>query len=118
MGGLAIITSRRPIPSTPKRSAPRWARSSPCPFSTFDTFEDYLKVAGTATSILLMLQAKKSVRDIKKEKPYSLIFGNEATGLDQSFLKRRRAAHHPAVLDDRLAQSRQRSFDCDFRFLD
>jgi TrmH family RNA methyltransferase len=56
------------------------------PFSTFPTFEDYLKVAGNRHLYPFMLQAKKSVRDIKKEKPYSLIFGNEATGLDQSFL--------------------------------
>jgi TrmH family RNA methyltransferase len=85
MAGLAIIS--------PAADAfdPKCIRSSmgaifSLPFSYFPSFEDYLKVAGTRHLYPFMLQAKKSVREVQKEKPYSLIFGNEATGLDPSFL--------------------------------
>ena len=56
------------------------------PFAYFDTFEDYLKQAGTRHLYPFMLQAETGVKEAKKEKPYSLIFGNEATGLDPSYL--------------------------------
>ena len=84
MGGLAIITPAAD-PFDPKTIRSSMGAVFSLPFSTFPTFEDYLKVAGNRHLYPFMLQAKKSVRDIKKEKPYSLIFGNEATGLDQSF---------------------------------
>jgi TrmH family RNA methyltransferase len=85
VGGLAII---RPAADAfdPKTIRSSMGAIFSLPFSYFDTFEDYLKVAGNRHLYPFMLQAKTSVRDAKKEKPYSLIFGNEATGLDQSFL--------------------------------
>jgi len=85
LGGLAII---RPAADAfdPKTIRSSMGAIFSLPFSYFDRFEDYLKVAGNRHLYPFMLQAKMSVRDVKKEKPYSLIFGNEATGLDQSFL--------------------------------
>jgi TrmH family RNA methyltransferase len=85
MGGLAII---RPAADAfdPKTIRSSMGAIFSLPFSYFDSFEDYLKVAGSRQLYPLMLQAKTSIKDAKKEKPYSLIFGNEATGLDQSFL--------------------------------
>lgn len=85
IGGLAII---RPAADAfdPKTIRSSMGAIFSLPFSYFDSFEDYLSSAGTRALYPFMLQAKKSVRDVQKERPYSLIFGNEATGLDSSFL--------------------------------
>src|SRR5574344_1760434 len=85
MGGLAII---RPAADAfdPKTIRSSMGAIFSLPFAYFDTFEDYLKIAGSRHLYPFIFQAKTSVKDAKKEKPYSLIFGNEATGLDASFL--------------------------------
>ena len=57
------------------------------PFAYFDSFEDYQKVMGERYLYPFMLQTDHFLKETKKEKPYSLIFGNEATGLPDSFLK-------------------------------
>ena len=57
------------------------------PFAYFDSFEDYQKVMGERHLYPFMLQTAHFLKETKKEKPYSLIFGNEATGLPDSFLK-------------------------------
>jgi TrmH family RNA methyltransferase len=85
MGGLAIITPAAD-PFDPKTIRSSMGAVFSLPFSTYPSFEDYLKVAGVRHLYPLMLQAKTSIRGARKEKPYSLIFGNEATGLDASFL--------------------------------
>jgi TrmH family RNA methyltransferase len=86
MGGLAII---RPSADAfdPKTIRSSMGTIFSLPFKSYDTFEDYLQEAGSRHLYPLMLQATTSIKDVKKEKPYSLIFGNEATGLDPSFLK-------------------------------
>ncbi|MFA6620614.1 MAG: TrmH family RNA methyltransferase [Bacilli bacterium] len=84
-GGLAII---RPAADAfdPKTIRSSMGAIFSLPFAYFDTFEDYLKQAGTRHLYPFMLQAETGVKEAKKEKPYSLIFGNEATGLDPSYL--------------------------------
>ena len=56
-------------------------------FELFDTFSDYEKKFAHRHLYPFMLQAKTSLKETKKEEPFSLIFGNEATGLSESFLK-------------------------------
>lgn len=56
------------------------------PFKYFDSFEEYEKETGKRSFYPFMLQTNNMLKTVKKEKPYSLIFGNEATGLDNSFL--------------------------------
>jgi RNA methyltransferase, TrmH family len=86
VGGLAII---RPAADA---FDPRAVRSSmgalfSLPFAYFDSFEKYLQIAGERSFYPFMLKEKTSLNMAKKKEPYSLIFGNEATGLDDSFLK-------------------------------
>ena len=52
----------------------------------FDSFDDYSKVNNNY-KYPFMLQAKTSLNSLeKKSQPHTLIFGNEASGLDQKFL--------------------------------
>lgn len=55
----------------------------------FDSFEDYMKKHPNQNFYPFMLQAKKTLQSLDtkdKREPFSLIFGNEGSGLDQSFL--------------------------------
>ena len=52
----------------------------------FSSFEEYKKQYGNREMYPFMLKAKKKLSELKVKKPYSLIFGNEATGLPDSFL--------------------------------
>lgn len=53
----------------------------------FDSIEDYQKVFPKHKLLKFMLQAKKSVRDEPfNEHPLSLVFGNEATGINHKYL--------------------------------
>lgn len=54
-------------------------------FMYFDNFADYEKKYHN-NFYPFMLQAKKKLKEVSFVKPYSLIFGNEATGLPQEFL--------------------------------
>jgi len=54
--------------------------------SVFSSFEDYAKEYGNREMYPFMLKAKKQLSRLEVKKPYSLIFGNEATGLPDSFL--------------------------------
>lgn len=54
--------------------------------SVYSTFEEYKKAAGARNMYPFMLKAQKKLSELKVTKPYSLIFGNEATGLPDSFL--------------------------------
>ncbi len=56
-------------------------------FQYFDTFEDYLAICGERELYPFMLQAEKSVHDLRPRGTFSLLFGNEATGLGSEFLK-------------------------------
>jgi len=52
----------------------------------FDRFEDYIERFSNQDLYTFMLDAKMSIHDIKMtKKPFSLIFGNEAKGLDESY---------------------------------
>lgn len=55
--------------------------------SVFDSFEKYVAKYGNRELYPFMLKAKKKLKDVKVTKPFSLIFGNEATGLPDSFLE-------------------------------
>ena len=55
-------------------------------FKYYDTFEEYQNEFKDHNLYPFMLQAKSSLKDVKFEKPFSLIFGNEATGLPREFL--------------------------------
>ena len=54
--------------------------------SLFDSFEDYEKAFSGRNLYPFVLKGKKSLSEAEFTKPYSLIFGNEATGLPDSFL--------------------------------
>lgn len=55
--------------------------------SVFSSFEEYVKEYGNRQLYPFMLKAKKKLSELEVKKPYSLIFGNEATGLPDSFLE-------------------------------
>ena len=55
-------------------------------FSLFDSFEDYAK-DNNQHFYPFMLKAKSKLKDVKFISPFSLIFGNEATGLPDAFLE-------------------------------
>lgn len=55
--------------------------------SVFDSFESYQKEYGDRSMYPFMLKAKKNLSELTVSEPYSLIFGNEATGLPDSFLE-------------------------------
>lgn len=85
IGGLAIV---RPAADAfdPKTIRSSMGAIFSLPFHYYDSFDEYQKEMGARHYYPFMLQAKTRLPDLKKEKPYSLIFGNEATGLDASFL--------------------------------
>jgi TrmH family RNA methyltransferase len=58
-------------------------------FQLFDSFEEYRRVYGDHDIFTFMLNREytQSVRDCPKPKLFSLVFGNEASGLDDSYLK-------------------------------
>ena len=55
--------------------------------SFYETFDEYLESNGKSRALYpFMLQATHALKDIKPSKPWSIIFGNEATGLPREFL--------------------------------
>lgn len=58
-------------------------------FKYFDNFDDYRADFMNHKIYTFMLDGEKSLKDIKHnpEEFFTLVFGNEATGLDSSFLK-------------------------------
>ncbi len=57
-------------------------------FSHYDSFDKYLKDFPNRKIYTLMLKGATEINKLerKKEEKFSLVFGNEATGLDDSFL--------------------------------
>lgn len=55
--------------------------------SVFDSFEKYMAVCGNREIYPFMLKAKKKLKELSVKAPFSLVFGNEATGLPDSFLE-------------------------------
>lgn len=85
IGGVAIISPAADI------FDPKCVRSSmgaifDVPFHYYSSFEEYQKESGHRQFYPFMLQANTYLDQVKKQEPYSLIFGNEATGLNASFL--------------------------------
>jgi len=58
-------------------------------FTYFNGFSDYQDIYSGNKLYTFMLDGAKSLKDIKHNhsQPFSLVFGNEATGLDESFSK-------------------------------
>lgn len=58
-------------------------------FKYYDDFSDYMKDFDNHKFYTFMLDGVKSLKDVKPEhgELFSLVFGNEATGLDPCFLK-------------------------------
>ncbi len=54
-------------------------------FKYFKSFEDYKKLTNNAF-YPFMLKGSTNLHVVDKKNPYTLIFGNEATGLDDSYL--------------------------------
>ena len=54
----------------------------------YDDFEAYEKEFPNHHLYPFMLQTKNSIKTLQKASPCTLIFGNEATGLDRSFLEK------------------------------
>lgn len=54
-------------------------------FSYYDTFEEYRKDFPKQNCYSFMLTSSKPINQVEFKKPYSLIFGNEATGLPEYF---------------------------------
>ncbi len=84
--GLAIIRPAADI------FDPKVVRSSMgalfrLPFRYYDSFEDYQKEFPENHCYPFMLKAQTKLSKITAKTPYSLIFGNEAKGLPDSFLK-------------------------------
>jgi TrmH family RNA methyltransferase len=57
-------------------------------FQLFARYEDYEKAYAKQYPYPFMLQAKTALKDAEIHTPYALLFGNEATGLDSSFLSK------------------------------
>ena len=55
-------------------------------FVYYDKWEDYAKEAGDRAYYPFMLKAKSTLKQLSPAYPCSLVFGNEATGLPDSFL--------------------------------
>lgn len=54
-------------------------------FSHFDSFSDYDKKYKNHDLYPFMLNAQKRLYDVQPKQPFTLIFGNEGSGLDDSF---------------------------------
>ncbi len=53
----------------------------------FESFDDYYSLYNNRNIYPFMLKAKVKLQDIKCERVFSLVFGNEATGLNDSYLE-------------------------------
>ncbi len=53
----------------------------------FESFNDYYSVYGNRNIYPFMLKAKTRLQDVKCERVFSLVFGNEATGLNDNYLE-------------------------------
>lgn len=52
----------------------------------YTCFEDYLKAFADHHIYCLMLKGAIHLQDVQKQEPYSVVFGNESSGLPDSFL--------------------------------
>jgi RNA methyltransferase, TrmH family len=94
IGGIAIVRPAADV-FDPKTVRASMGALFSVPFSYYDSFEEYQKETGERAYYPFMLQAKNELPDIRKKMPYSLIFGNEATGLDEKYLQIGTPVHIP-----------------------
>lgn len=87
IGGLAIIKPAADC-FDPKCVRSTMGAIFSLPFRYYDSFEEYEKEFGEHHLYPFMLQAKKELGEAIKQEPYSLVFGNEATGLPKEFLEK------------------------------
>ena len=64
-------------------------------FSYFDSFEDYLKEHPKRNVYLFMTSGEKSVRQADFQRPVSLVFGSESSGLPEEFKKYGKSVYIP-----------------------
>lgn len=83
--GLAIISPAADI-FDPKVVRGSMGAIFRLPFRYYASFEEYMESFPSNHFYPFMLQAKKKLNDVTPKVPYSLIYGNEATGLPSSFL--------------------------------
>jgi len=83
--GLAIITPAADI-YDPKVIRGSMGAIFRLPFSLFSAYADYAKAFPNNAIYPFMLQSSSPLSEVDPRIPYSLVFGNEATGLDASFL--------------------------------
>ncbi len=94
IGGVAIIKPAADI-FDPKCIRSTMGAIFSTPFHYYSSFEEYEKKNSGRHFYPFMLQAKTKLGEEKREYPYSLIFGNEATGLDISYLQKGTALKIP-----------------------
>ncbi len=56
-------------------------------FELFSSFEEYRLKYKNQNIYTFMLDGKQSISNVIKKEPYSLVFGNESSGLDNSYIK-------------------------------
>ena len=56
-------------------------------FEYFNSIEEYISKCTTHHLYPFMLNGKSSIEDVQFVKPYTIIHGNESTGLDEKFLE-------------------------------
>ncbi len=85
--GLAIISPAADI-FDPKVVRGSMGALFRLPFRYYASFEEYEESFPSNRLYPFMLQARQKLNDVTPKTPYSLIYGNEATGLPSSFLSK------------------------------
>lgn len=68
-------------------------------FEVFNSIEEYLNKFSKQHIYTFMLKGSKSIKDIKFEYPYTLIQGNESTGLEEKYLELGQSIYIPHSKD-------------------
>lgn len=68
-------------------------------FEIFNSIEEYLKRFPNQNIYTFMLKGSQSIKDIKFESPYTLIQGNESTGLEDKYLELGQSVYIPHAKD-------------------
>ena len=68
-------------------------------FEYFNSVEEYIERFSKQNIYTFMLKGSKSIEDIKFNKPYTIIQGNESTGLDDKYLELGQSVYIPHSKD-------------------
>lgn len=82
---VAIVGNKAADPSDPKTIRASMGACASVKIEVFETFEDYQKRFPANNLYPFMLDGSTILQQTKINKPFSLIMGNEATGLDPAF---------------------------------